>query len=134
MNSKLGVFLLAVYFMAALAPVPLKWELGKMDHLIHHYFEHKQEVPGISLIDFFSLHYGDSYDFHQDDHAHTDLPGKGDTAPAHAILSNCVFSDLPQGIELSFYLPQIAPQFMLSEVAEPISAKFYSGIWQPPRC
>ena len=133
MNSKLGAFLLAVQLIAAVAPVPLKMEFGKMDHLIRHYIEHRQEVPAISFFDFLSLHYGKAYDFHQDDHQHSNLPGKGDAEHAHAILCTCVFPDLPQNFELNIRLPQFTSLAHLPKVTDPVSSLLSSGIWQPPR-
>lgn len=133
MKSKLVVFLLATQILIVLAPVPLQTELAKMDHLIQHFLEHRKQSADLSFISFLSLHYGESFSQHQDEHNHANLPGKDDPIHKHAILCGCLIPDMPENAIFELPLPPcyIKELFPTDEAAT--GMLLASGIWQPPR-
>lgn len=133
MKSKLGVFLLAAQILVVLAPAPLQTELAKMDHLIQHFIEHRKQSSELSFLSFLSLHYGESFSQHQDDHDHADLPGKHGPIHTHAILCGCLISDLPENLKLELRLPPLQPKNIFPTDDAENDLLLASGIWQPPR-
>ncbi len=59
MNRFCGILLLAAYTFAVLVPPSFKAELGKLEHLVRHYQEHRAETPDMSLFSFLKMHYGE---------------------------------------------------------------------------
>jgi hypothetical protein len=133
MNSKLGVFLLAAQILMVLAPAPLQTELAKMDHLVQHFIEHRKQSSELSFLSFLSLHYGESFSQHQDDHNHANLPGKDGPTHKHAILCGCLIPDLPENPILELHLPPSQPKELLPADDSETGMLLASGIWQPPR-
>ena len=128
-----GISLLLLYLFAVLVPASVKDEMGKLDQLIAHYMEHKDETPELSFLAFLQLHYGEEFANHQPEHNHADLPGKESPNHAHALACGCYLPALPAQCALALGLPAFAKHIPFPTDNQLISSLFSSGIWQPPR-
>jgi len=109
-------------------------QLLKLPVLIHHFFDHHNQQPSETIVDFLSEHYSASKnqstaDKHDRKHNHDNLPFKSnDCATAHASLT---FE-----IQTPFSIPR---PIILREKNSPIynktnySSAIVSNIWQPPK-
>lgn len=128
MKRLLSLFFLTVYLFSTTEVS----QLLRFPILIDHYFEHKENNPEISVLDFFILH----YDNHLENHPQNEDFDQDQSLPfiAHNnVLSFCfVFpTSICFEIKTKTYTslkPKILPADDLFS-----DNKFLSSIWQPPR-
>lgn len=105
-------------------------ELMKLPLLVEHYFEHRSQDIGVTLLDFLSMHYANGENHDADYDKDQRLPFKSHEGCVNLMVLNCLphlhqpYLSLP--VALSSDLPegnmQIKPD-----------TDFHASIWQPPR-
>ncbi len=133
MNRFCGILLLAAYTFAVLVPPSFKEELGKLEHLLRHYQEHRAETPDMSLFSFLKMHYGEQFAAYSADHNHNDLHRKTSQNHTHAVTCDCSVFELACPFDWSLQIP-IPQRYTLFPTEENLlSTLRASGIWQPPK-
>ncbi|HRD83011.1 MAG: hypothetical protein IAE84_20160 [Saprospiraceae bacterium] len=133
MNRFCGILLFSAYAFAVLVPPAFKQELGKLDHLLHHYQEHRAETPDMSLIAFLKMHYGEQFATHSADHNHNNLPGKTSQDHTHAVACGCSVFELICHFDWSLRRPAPQQHTLFPTEINLLSTLHASGIWQPPK-
>lgn len=133
MNRFCGILLLSAYVIAVLVPPAFKQEVGKLDHLLRHYQEHRAETPDMSLIAFLKMHYGEQFAAHSAEHNHNNLPGKTSQDHTHALACGCSVFELANHLDWSLILPAPQRHTLFTQEQNLLSALHASGIWQPPK-
>lgn len=123
--------LAAIFFLFTLLFANTQFgEILKLPMLVHHYIEHEQLEPKVSLIDFLIEHYANPSQ-HRDyaHHHHDNLPLKS----ANCHLSN-VISIVPEIFTELAENELFLDQLNLSTYRNhPYTNKYVDQIWQPPR-
>ena len=133
MNRFCGILLLAAYTFAVLVPPSFKAELGKLEHLVRHYQEHRAETPDMSLFSFLKMHYGEQFAAHSADHNHNNLPGKTSQDHTHAVACGCSVFELACPFDWSLQIPIPQRHTLFPAEENLLSTLRASGIWQPPK-
>jgi hypothetical protein len=121
-----AIFLLSIYLFS----VVQLYELLKINVLIAHFYETRQQEPNIGFFDFLVMHYITDDRNTQDNDRDSQLPFK----------SNCsLIANNSSIFLLSKYDESVAPLVIASKVDFPryitpfISSSFCSLVWNPPR-
>jgi len=121
-----AIFLLLVYLFSA---IQLS-ELLKINALVAHYHETKQNEPYISFVDFIVMHYITDDGTTKDDQRDCELPFKSN----HNIVANSSSSFILSRSAEIIMPPVVAGKedFQLYNSAF-FTSNFYNPVWNPPR-
>ncbi|MEI8058991.1 MAG: hypothetical protein WCG67_02440 [Ferruginibacter sp.] len=126
MKKIIAILLISIYFISG----TVTSELLKLPLLADHYYDHKEEKAGTSLISFIIEHYCQEDGTDKDAAEDSKLPFKG---PENLNGLNTVYIN-PPIIFQSFEKPLLINNmsfFIRND--EFISVQFLAAIWQPPR-
>lgn len=108
-------------------------QLLKFPVLVEHYFEHKEQTPDMSVIDFLVLHYGGN---HLENHPQNDDFDRDQQLPFMMhdnVLSFVFISPQPQYFKIENKANTYQPLEISSFDDLFISNQTLSSIWRPPK-
>ena len=104
-------------------------EFLKLPHLVHHFFEHRNQNPAISIVDYLHEHYAHDHENHDDKHHDKGcLPFQGEHN-CQVNHSLCLY-DMPVSLQ---FPPDIYVSAKNTITADSPVSSFLSKIWQPPK-
>jgi hypothetical protein len=121
-----AIFLLSIYLFSA---VQLS-ELLKVNTLVAHFYETRQNEPNISFLDFLVMHYITDDGNTKDNDRDCELPFKSN----HNIVANSSSTFILNKAEEIVMPPVVAGKEDFHNYNTPfLSSNFYKLVWNPPR-